>query len=233
MVFVTNDVEYNYINKVIEFRRVHIPVHIVRNGISSSRFKFIREIPDNRDSTHPVLLYVGNVGIAQNLTTIVEIADQFPSLRIFIIGEGRDLGRVKSYSEARLIDNITFVGGVPWVDLMDYYSRASILYAQIADAYASAIPSKLYEYLTVGVPVIYGGQGVAADFLAEFEFVKVVEPENPKALSAAIQNILTDISISRNKNNPELIRKKYIREVQVSSVVHLILGLCENAKKTV
>jgi len=159
MVWVTNTSEYRYINNAFRLKGLYAPVYIVRNGISSSRFAAIREIPDNRAPAQPVLLYVGNVGIAQNLTTIIDVANEFPNFKILIIGAGSDLARIQKYARHRLVQNITFVGGVLWEDLKLYYSQATILYAQIGENYGSAIPSKLYEYLTLGIPVIYGGKG--------------------------------------------------------------------------
>jgi glycosyltransferase involved in cell wall biosynthesis len=227
MVWVTNSSEYLYINNSFRLRGVHTPVCIVRNGISSSRFAAIREISDNRDPAQPMLLYVGNVGIAQNLTTIIDVANEFPSLKILIVGAGSDLDRIQKYAKNRLVQNITFVGGILWEDLKLYYSEASILYAQIGENYESAIPSKLYEYLTLGVPVIYGGKGVATDFLTEFDDVQVIEPENPLALSNAIKNLLCIKNPAKNIRNQELIREKYQREDQVRKVLDLVYLLCE------
>jgi glycosyltransferase involved in cell wall biosynthesis len=227
MVWVTNSSEFIYINKSIRFRDVHATVCIVRNGISSSRFAAIRAIPDNRDPAQPVLLYVGNVGIAQNLTTIIDVANVFPSLRILIVGAGSDLYRVQKYAEDRLVQNVTFAGGVLWEDLKSYYSQASILYAQIGANYESAIPSKLYEYLALGVPVIYGGKGIATDFLAEFDGIQVIEPENSLALSSAIENLLNINNPPKINRNQELVRTKYQREDQVRNVSDLVLLLCK------
>lgn len=225
IVLVTNEKEYQYVDLALVPKLKNVPVRIVRNGISLSRFEAISKLPDNRDLESPVLLYVGNVGIAQNLTTIIDVANQFPSVRVLIIGEGRDLDRVKQHSEKCLADNITFVGGVPWEALKEYYSQASILYAQITSNYDSAIPSKLYEYLSVGVPIIYAGKGVAVDFLSEFDDVKVVEPENPEALSGAIKFFLERIRLPRNFRNSYIIQDKYQRESQVRNISDLVFDL--------
>lgn len=229
MVWVTNSSEYIYINNSVRFRDVHVPVRIVRNGISSSRFAEIRAIPDNRDPAQPVLLYVGNIGVAQNLTTIIDVANMFPGIEILIVGVGSDLNRVQKYAEDRLAHNVTFVGGVLWKDLKSYYSRASILYAQIGANYESAIPSKLYEYLTLGVPIIYGGEGVASDFLTEFDDVKVIKPENPLALSNAIENLLNIKYSPKKIRNQDIIAEKYLREDQVRNVSDLVCLLCNKS----
>lgn len=225
IVLVTNDREYHYVDSVLKSKLINIPVRIVRNGISLIRFEAISKLPDNRDLESPVLLYVGNVGIAQNLTTIIDVANQFPSIRVLIIGEGRDLDRVKQHSKKCLASNITFVGGVPWEALKEYYSQASMLYAQITSSYDSAIPSKLYEYLSVGVPIIYAGNGVAVDFLSEFDDVKIVEPENPEALSDAIKIFLERIRLPRNYGNSHIIQEKYQRERQVRNISDLVFDL--------
>jgi glycosyltransferase involved in cell wall biosynthesis len=225
LVLVTNEQEYRYVEETIKSSGRDISVRIVRNGISARRFEHMSTIPDKRDPEHPVLLYVGNIGIAQNLITLVDAVKQYPDLEVVIVGEGRDLARVKRYAKQSPSSNIVFVGGVPWERLVKYYSRANILYAQITADFDSAIPSKLYEYLATGIPVIYGGQGVAAEFVQKFDDVEIVEPENPAALSQAIARTLSRIKKPKNDINVGIIRKNFLREKQVEKVAEIIAEL--------
>jgi glycosyltransferase involved in cell wall biosynthesis len=226
MVWVTNEWEQRYVERIIKSKRAHIQLRIVRNGISENRFESIRKISDKRDKKNPLLLYVGNIGLAQNLTTLIDVAVQFPNIRVLIIGEGSDLERVKLLAARKLVGNVSFVGGIPWRRVNEYYSEASILYAQITAGYATAIPSKLYEYLTVGVPIIYGGSGVAAEFLTQFDGVHVVEPENKIALAKVIASLLNEIDTDKYSRNIELIHSKYQRENQVRAVCNTVVELC-------
>lgn len=227
LVLVTNEQEYRYVDETVKSSRRDIPVQIVRNGISASRFEHMRSIPDQRDPAHPVLLYVGNVGIAQNLTTLVDAVKQNTDIEVLIVGDGRDMDRVKRYAEQNSVSNVIFVGGVPWDRLAEYYSRADMLYAQITADFESAIPSKLYEYLVVGIPIIYGGKGVAVELLNKFDNVEIVEPENHVALSQAISCTLKKIKQSKNEKNVKIIRENYLREEQVNKVKSSIIELAK------
>lgn len=219
VVFVTNEQEYQHVKEVFKKRSVAVPLMIVRNGISRQRFEQLRTIQDIRNPNRPTLLYVGNVGVAQDLTTLIDAIEFHPDITVIIVGKGSDMNRVKSYAAKKLINNIIFTGGISWVEILPYYACADVLYAQITADFELAIPSKLYEYLTVGIPIIFGGRGAAARFTKNFNNIELVEPRNPDELSAAITRSKKVIGCTRNNKNPEQIFKKYLREGQVENVL--------------
>ena len=51
------------------------------------------------------------------------------------------------------------------MDLFEIYTDSDILYAQLKKEFEGAVPSKLYEYLSTGKFIIYGGLGEALNLL--------------------------------------------------------------------
>ena len=54
------------------------------------------------------------------------------------------------------------------------------------------IPIKLFEYVAAGKPIIYGGTGVAAELLHQIGCAVTGTPEDPRAISAALAELLGD-----------------------------------------
>ena len=207
----------------------NLPVDVVRNGISRERFEKLKFIPDLRNKEKKEILYVGNVGLAQNLRTLVNAAVSFPDVLFKIVGQGSDLDEIRRYVMDKGANNVELVGGVQWEELKKYYAKANILYAQIMPEYESAIPSKLYEYGSLGKPVIFGGVGASVRFLNQFSGFQVVTPGDTDQLIKAIQNSLCQDFFPQNQENILYIEKYYIREPQVESVSSRIFSLSKHS----
>lgn len=221
-VSVTNSAEMNYILKIWHGKRQPI---LVSNGISQEQFDKLARVSAaaNRQTS---VVYVGNIGLAQHLDTFVEAAGLLPEVEFTIVGDGIDYSRINALIVSIGLNNIKLTGRVSWDKVKHYYDDANILYAQLTPEYASAMPSKLYEYLATGKYVIYGGQAQAAEKLAEFSHNQVIQPCDAKALSKAI----TDVKKDANKqslclDNREKIKKYYIREESAKCLVHEIKQL--------
>lgn len=226
LVFVTNDQEKHYVDNIPDRRGGFVQSRIVRNGISASRFEKLAATAHRESGAGDfVILYVGNIGLAQDLTTLIDALRDHPDVEAHIVGEGTDLQRVTRYAETHGVRNIRFFGGCDWDTVLKHYERCDCLYAQITANFQSAIPSKLYEYLSVGVPVIYGGQGASAELAADFTGVMTIDPSDVSSLSATIMEVKSGHHAFDPQVNRERVAAKYVRESQVEQVVAEIASL--------
>ena len=74
-----------------------------------------------------------------------------------------------------------------------------------------AMPSKLYEYASIGLPIIYGGVGCATTFVKKLEHSKVIKPNSVEELVSAINTMRNNYYPISTKNRL-LIKNQYIRE---------------------
>jgi len=217
LVLVTNDSEQKYMSN---FLIKSIPVLVVRNGINRERYREISSLPRQLRNGEVKILYIGNIGKAQNLTTLIDAINSVENVKAIIVGQGNELDYMKLYASKNNRKKVEFVGGLIWKELLRYYNEADVLYAQIGSDYDSAIPSKLYEYMVVGVPVIYGGSGESMSFLKQFSGVYAIPPNDVSELVMAIEAMKkTEFRKDGATTNRDLIQSKYIREVQVQKVV--------------
>jgi glycosyltransferase involved in cell wall biosynthesis len=190
-------------------------LHLLTNGISQEKFNKLA-FKNPSYNTNLTVSYIGNIGHAQDLKTLVDTAILRPEVQFQIIGTGVLLSDIKNYSESLNANNIRFLGRLEWDSLIDIYTHTDILYASLKPNYLTAVPSKLYEYFSTGKYVIFSGGGASLDFVKQFS--------NCKAVKFASARNISDIILEYKKSNnfrklschdKQIVRKHYIRE-QVS-----------------
>lgn len=216
LVTVTNDYEAKLLKNDYNINHVNI----LFNGIEENRYEKLIKVSKPKASSFSVT-YVGNIGLAQNIMTLIHTAKRLVDVKFVIIGDGIELKELKEYVVKHNIDNIVFKGNMAWHMLEEYYNNTSVLYAQLDEKYISAIPSKLYEYAAIGLPIIYGGVGQAVTFVKSLENTAVVRPGDIDELVIKIQELKEkDVTISNN--NRLLIRSMYLREKSAEDMKELV-----------
>jgi glycosyltransferase involved in cell wall biosynthesis len=137
-------------------------------------------------------LYTGNIGIYQNLGTVIAAARiayaSEPRIRLTMIGNGAE--------KARLVENLStadrafvrFRDSVPQADLLDIVANADCLLLHLRDMpfFEFTIPSKIPFYLAMAKPVLAGIRGEAAQILRDSGAAEVTAPEAPEAMAVAM-----------------------------------------------
>jgi glycosyltransferase involved in cell wall biosynthesis len=212
---VTNSAERKYLVEEVQV----VPEEIVRcsNGITIKQFQRLAQVDYDfspEKPKRPCLTYIGNVGVAQNLITLVEAAKQLPDVDFRIVGGGSDQARIED--AARTAPNIEMTGRVDWTVIPAAYQQADVLWAQLTPEFSGAVPSKLYEYLATGKRVIYGGLGEAVSVISGFEDVEIVQPGNvPELVSAIRKATAPNERLQVNLSNRQKVKENYIREISV------------------
>ncbi len=137
---------------------------VVRNGVTSElidRLWPLAEQPPESDRL--TVLYAGTIGYAQDVGRLLRIAELAPSAQLSIVGSGPLRDEVAE--AARHLDNVTIESAVSFDELVDRYREADILVSSLRhhESFATAVPSKLYEYAATGRVVAYVGPGEAQD----------------------------------------------------------------------
>ena len=213
-VIVTNNAEKKILNR---FNPIVIP-----NGISIKRFNILSKINIEQQDIFTIT-YIGNIGVAQNLMQLCKIAKDIPDINIKLIGDGNQYKEIKEYIKANNINNIKLMGKLEWDDLLKEYSTSSILFARLDESFNSAIPSKLYEYLSTGLPILYIGSGAAKELLKQFENTFVIDNRNENVNNFKNYiNKLKEKKFDKSYKNIEIIRKYYIRENNSKKIIDII-----------
>jgi colanic acid biosynthesis glycosyl transferase WcaI len=126
-----------------------VDVHFIRPGPRDNAFAREHALVDRF-----VVLYAGNVGLAQGIETLVEAAQLSTAATQFVVvgaGAGADLAR----RAASRLANLTYLPFQPRARVPDVYAAADVGVVLLrAGMGATSMPSKLYSIMAAGRPVV-------------------------------------------------------------------------------
>ena len=176
-------------------------VHTIRNGVCPAEFApGAAADPDLRASlgarpSDCLVLYAGTHGISQGLTSVADAAAQLTGepVRFAFVGEGADKRRLRDRVAALGLRTVTLRPGVPHEQVPALLAAADICVVPLRDVplFSAFIPSKMFEYLAAGKPVVAAVAGEAAQILREAG-AWVVPPADSDALAEAIRALAAD-----------------------------------------
>ena len=105
-----------------------------------------------------VASYAGNMGPAQGVDIIVEVADKLrdaPDLVIALIGGGTEVPRLAEAVERKQLSNVRLIPHQPYAEVPNIYAGSSVcLVLQAPGIGADAIPSKVYRIMACAKPIV-------------------------------------------------------------------------------
>lgn len=181
-----------------ELRRACPDARIVvaTNTISSALFDLLDPSEPPAHARRAVT-YAGLVGHAQGLAVLCDVAERLPEVDFNIAGEGPDLAEIAHEVQVRGLANVRLHGYLLPAQIAELYRCSDVLFAQLSESAlhtVTALPSKLFEYMAAGRPIVYGGDGLAAEAIAKVGCGVSVRPGDAEAICGAIRSVLDDPS---------------------------------------
>lgn len=134
-----------------------------------------------------VCVYTGNIGLAQGLTQLLYIAGKAKLNKLnasfWIYGKGTEEQELKEYVKKHQMDNVFFGGKLSNKDIYTVLKAADISFVPLVnEKLRDSIPTKIYEALGVGCPVLLVAEGDATAVLKEAGLGIVVKPNQLEKL---------------------------------------------------
>ncbi len=169
-------------------------IDVITNGVDVGRFT-----PRAKDAALErelgfegcfVAGYVGTHGMAHALETLLRAMHtlqrhpQGGDIRLLLLGDGARKAELKVEAERMGLNNVRFVGTVPKDQVTRYWSLldVSIIHLRQTELFRTVIPSKLFECMGMGIPVLHGVAGESATIVQREGVGLVFEPENTQQL---------------------------------------------------
>ena len=141
--------------------------------------------------------YAGTHGLAQGLEALIEAAHLLRHdghLRFILVGEGAEKSKLVGKVADHELENVSFFPNQP-KSLMPHLWAAvdiGVVCLRRLEIFRSALPSKLFEIMAAGRPVVLAAEGEARDLVLGAEAGLVVSPEDGADLAQAIQQLAAD-----------------------------------------
>lgn len=174
---------------------------LLSNGTDTRVFHPQTRIQDARERLTSrnefVVLYAGLHGLAQGLEQILDASQELQreDYRFVLIGDGpvkRTLIQKARHASAQ---DVTFLDSAPSAEMPALLAAADLILVPLGMHIPGAVPSKLYEAMATGRPVVLVASGEAAELVLHHKAGLVVEPGQAASLVEAIRTI---------RSNPEL-----------------------------
>jgi hypothetical protein len=176
-------------------------IRVIRNGADVKYFR-----PRARDESlvnavgcagKCIVLYLGAHGISHALEWIVEAAHLLrdrEAIHFVFIGEGAEKEKVVEHARARNLHNTTFLPGQPKERVPSFYSIADIALVPLRNIplFDSFIPSKMFEIMAMGRPIVASVRGEARQILKDSGSALLCEPEDYRSIARAIEELASD-----------------------------------------
>jgi glycosyltransferase involved in cell wall biosynthesis len=173
-------------------------IDVVTNGVDLSHFA-----PQAKDQQLVEQLglqgmfvagYIGTHGMAHALETLLEAAAALQqtkgteNVRLLFLGDGARKAAIAAQAQAMGLHNVLFLESVPKEQVVRYWSvlDVSIIHLRNTELFTTVIPSKLFECMGMGLPVLHGVAGESADIVLREQVGEVFESENAKQLVAGL-----------------------------------------------
>jgi glycosyltransferase involved in cell wall biosynthesis len=168
------------------------------------------------------IVFAGNMGKAQALTTVIQAAEILaagrPDICFDLVGSGVEEETLKHKALEKKLKNINFISRVPLNEVGAILAEADALLVHLKDdpLFAITIPSKTQAYMAIGKPLLMAVRGDAAKLVEQAGCGVLAIPENPQSLAkAAIR--LADLSEPERSAMAENSWKYYERELSFSA----------------
>ncbi len=177
-------------------------IDVVTNGVDATQF-----VPGPADpavraglgvpDTAFLAGYVGTVGMAHGLSALLETAERLRAredIHILIQGEGAERAGLEARARAAGLTRLHFRDFVPHGEIARTLRSLdlAIVHLRKDPVFETVIPSKIFELMALGIPILMGVEGESAEIIEEAQAGLCVEPENVDAITRAITSVADD-----------------------------------------
>lgn len=182
-----------------------------------------------------VILYIGAHGISQGLNRILEAANllrDYQDIKFVFVGEGASKQELVGMAKERNLKNVLFHNPVNKEIVREFYNTADLCLVPLKNIplFSTFIPSKMFEIMAAGKPVLASLQGEAASILTQSRGAMVVPPENSEAIANAILELKKDSHKREEmgKSGRSFVQEHYSRGLLSTRYRHVIAEAIES-----
>lgn len=195
---------------------------VVPNGVDLSRFrpaatKDAELVAQLGLAEKFVVGYLGTHGLCQGLEKVVaaaELLEDNKGIAFLFAGAGAEREMIRKSVEARALSNVRLLPMQPKDRMPALWSICNVALIPLRDepVFRTVIPSKLFEAMGMGVPVLMAlPDGEATQIVCRYGVGLTVPPEDPSALARAILRLRGDEELLAD------LRRNCLREVEAFS----------------
>ncbi|WP_114492271.1 glycosyltransferase family 4 protein [Candidatus Ulvibacter alkanivorans] len=140
---------------------------------------------ETKHTTTITLVYAGLLGVAQGLYTICKHIDFSENVSLHLYGNGPEAAAIAALNKP----NIHYHGEVSREQLHTLLIQHDIAFIPLVKRIYGSVPSKIFEYTRLGLPVLYNAGGEGEKLVVTHELGWVLPVQDMDALQAFVNSL--------------------------------------------
>jgi glycosyltransferase involved in cell wall biosynthesis len=176
-----------------------------------------------------VAAYVGTHGMAHALSTVLQAADRLrdrDDIRFLLVGSGAEQASLREQRDAMRLANVVMLDQQPRSRMPAIWglAGASIVHLRDTPLFRTVIPSKIFEAMAMGIPILLGVEGEAAAIVTDANAGVLFAPENAQALADAVRRMADDRNEAARlgENGRRAAREQFDRRMLAQAYLELL-----------
>lgn len=176
-------------------------------------------------------VYIGNIGLAQGLGALLEIAakTKHKEVQFLCFGMGAEKEMLEQRVKEEGLVNVKFCGVIEHGKVFSLLSHAKLSFVPLKNSnMKDSVPTKIYEALGIGCPVLLVAEGDSADIVDESRFGRHVSPDETGKLVEVFDDMIDhyDELTAHKDEAVRLMREKYSRQKIAAELEKRLRALC-------
>ena len=179
-----------------------------------------------------IVSYVGTIGMAHGLEVTIAAARRLKDegrtdVAFLIVGDGARRAELEELARAEGVsDLVVFAGRMPRERIPGVLaaSDACLIHLRKSSLFEKVIPSKIFETMALGRPMIMGVEGESREIVLRAEAGVPMIPDSPESLLAAIERLRSPGASAERcgVRAKEFVRQNYDRDVLARRYLRLL-----------
>ena len=177
-------------------------------------------------------VYIGNIGLAQGLGALLDVAakTKHKDIQFLLFGMGAEKAVLEKRAADEGLANVRFCGVIEHSKVLSILSKAKLSFIPLkSSSMKDSVPTKIYESLGIGCPVLLVAEGDSAAIVQESGFGKIVSPDHTESLVGVFDEMIDNYgSLEANKEAAKkLMLEKYSRQKIAAGFEKKLKDLCD------
>jgi glycosyltransferase involved in cell wall biosynthesis len=178
------------------------------------------KITENNNSTGKLkIVYAGLLGVAQGVFKLCQELD-YTHIQLHIYGAGSEKNKIETLLTEKPEIDVVYHGEVSRNELHKELTKYDITIIPLLNRIYGSVPSKIFEYAKIGLPMIYFGGGEGEDIIKKHHLGWIAKAGNHDDLNSVISKIsTTDINLSYKKKIREIAYDNFNFNLQLKLLI--------------
>ncbi len=174
------------------------------------------------------VIYAGNLGLAQDIDRLKEVAKEFDKheIQFDVLGYGMKTKEFTQFLEDHHLANVTIHKPTTRKKSLSLIrkSHVSIAFLNDVDVFQTVLPGKIIDYMTCKTPIVAGVKGVAADLITSNHTGFAFSSNDTQQLIEKVIELKNDPSQleTMQQNCEKTVREHFLWEHNIQRLVDII-----------